>query len=71
MICIYLKKCNIVFVYDPHLCGKLNGLQIFEQSVLPLLEGYGRVEADSGYSKHDPQFFKSTEGDYIISEDSS
>ena len=71
MICISLKKGDICFVDGPHPCGQKNDLQIFEQSVLPLLEDYERVEADSGYSKHDPEFVKSPEGNYVRSRESA
>ena len=58
MICVSLKKGDIVRIAGPVACGKMNDGMMFERYLIDELGPYERVEADAGYQAFDPEFAK-------------
>ena len=56
MICISLKKGDIVFIEGPCPCGQVTDAMMFERFLLDELEPDERVEVDKGYRQFDPEF---------------
>ena len=71
LICVSLKRGDIVFIDGPYLCGEYTDAIIFESSLIPELGPYERVEADSGYSKFDPEYAKTPSNAHLRNEDSN
>ena len=71
MICISLKRGDIVRIGGPSPCGKYNDGQMFKKYLENDLEPHERVEADRGYKAFDPIFAKTPTNAYLRSEDES
>ena len=71
MICVSLKKGDIVKIVGPEPCGKVNDAMMFKNDLLENLEPYERVEADSGYKQFDPEFVKTPANVSLRSKDAA
>ena len=68
MICLSLKRGDIVRIGGPSPCGKYNDGQMFEKYLINELEPHERVEADRGYQSFDPEYAKTPRNEFLRSD---
>ena len=69
MICVSLKRGDIVMIAGPVPCGKMNDAMMFESYSIDELGPNERVEADAGYQSFDPEFAKTPTNAYLRPEE--